>query len=145
MLFVFRSAFQDAGRIFLPEEWDVICSQQSLADYPVSWALRLMSDAWSALIVHEIAAGLSRFDMLHRRLGIGPNILSRRLKRLMESGVLTKVPYQGRPLRYEYVLTQAGRDFVPILRAIEAWGQQHHAEAGSRMGGPARDSDDEPD
>lgn len=94
----------------------------------ISRSLALVGDAWSALILRDASRGMSQFDQFRTSLGIAPNILSRRLKSLTESGVLEKRRYSERPPRDEYVLTQAGRDFIPVLAAMAEWGRQYNGE-----------------
>ncbi|WP_157217735.1 winged helix-turn-helix transcriptional regulator [Flavisphingomonas formosensis] len=93
---------------------------------PVARGLARVGDAWSMLILRDASYGLARFDQFRVSLGIAPNILTRRLKALTDDGLLEKRRYSERPPRDEYVLTAAGRDFLPILYAIGAWGARHH-------------------
>ena len=83
-----------------------------------------VGDWWSPLIVRDLFLGLARFDELVEDLGISRNLLTRRLKALAENGVIERAAYQGRPPRYEYRLTEAGRDLVPALLALTAWGDR---------------------
>jgi DNA-binding HxlR family transcriptional regulator len=92
---------------------------------PVARALARTGDCWSFLILREATIGITRFDEFRTRLGIAPNILTHRLKALTANGLLEKRRYSERPLRHEYVLTEAGRDFLPVLQAIGAWGRRH--------------------
>jgi DNA-binding HxlR family transcriptional regulator len=78
------------------------------------------------LILRDAGIGVTRFDQFRAGLGIAPNILTARLKALTEAGLLEKRRYSERPPRDEYVLTQAGRDFVPILHVLGAWGARHY-------------------
>jgi DNA-binding HxlR family transcriptional regulator len=93
---------------------------------PISRALALVGDAWSALILRDASRGMTQFDQFRTSLGIAPNILSRRLKALTEAGVLEKRRYSERPPRDEYILTPAGIDFLPILAAMGEWGRRHN-------------------
>ena len=93
---------------------------------PVARGLARVGDAWSMLILRDASLGRTRFDQFRASLGIAPNILSRRLRALTEAGLLEKRRYAERPPRDEYVLTEAGRDYLPILQAIGAWGRRHH-------------------
>jgi DNA-binding HxlR family transcriptional regulator len=93
---------------------------------PIGRGLTRVGDAWSMLILRDASYGMTRFDQFRTSLGIAPNILTRRLKALTEDGLLEKSRYSERPPRDEYLLTAAGRDFLPILYAIGAWGAQHH-------------------
>ena len=77
------------------------------------------------LILRDAHAGLTRFDEFRRSLGIAPTMLTARLSALTQEGFLEKRRYSERPPRDEYVLTQAGRDFLPVLFAIGAWGRKH--------------------
>lgn len=89
-----------------------------------------MGDAWSILILRDVALGLTRFDQLRTSLRIAPNILTARLRALTEAGVLEKRRYSERPPRDEYVLTRAGQDFLPVLHVLGEWGRTHHGEGG---------------
>lgn len=86
--------------------------------------LEIMGDWWSPLIVRDVWLGLSRFDQLTEDLGISRNLLTARLAHLVKHGVLVRTPYQQRPTRYEYTLGPAGRDLVPVLQALTAWGDR---------------------
>lgn len=86
--------------------------------------LELVGDWWSPLIIRDLFLGLARFDELAADLGISRNLLTRRLASLMKSGIIERKPYQRRPVRYEYRLTEAGRDLVPALLALTAWGDR---------------------
>jgi DNA-binding HxlR family transcriptional regulator len=97
---------------------------------PIGRAVDVLGDRWSLLILRNATVGVTRFDQFRAGLGIADNILSNRLNRLVESGLLTKVPYrdEGRT-RHEYRLTNAGADLLPILHALAQWGQQHTSPA----------------
>ena len=92
---------------------------------PISRSLALVGDAWSLLILRDAHAGLTRFDQFRKSLGIAPTILTRRLARLTEGGVLEKRLYSEHPPREEYLLTAAGQDLLPVLSLFGAWGLQH--------------------
>lgn len=86
------------------------------------------------MVLRDVDRGLTRFDQIRASLGIAPNILSSRLAALTTAGLIEKRCYSERPPRHDYVLTEAGRDFMPILAAIGAWGAKHNgAGAISRM------------
>ena len=93
---------------------------------PVDRGLMRVGDRWSMLVLRDVERGLTRYEQLRMSLGIAPNILSRRLAALTEAGLLEKRRYSQRPPRDEYLLTDAGRDFLPILVAIGAWGKKHN-------------------
>src|SRR5438270_8700986 len=77
------------------------------------------------LIMRDAHAGVTRFDEFRKSLGIAPTMLTGRLSALVDEGLLQKRRYSDRPPRDEYVLTEAGRDFLPVLFAIGAWGRKH--------------------
>jgi DNA-binding HxlR family transcriptional regulator len=83
------------------------------------------------MILRDAGSGATRFDQFRTSLGIAPNILTRRLAALTGDGLLEKRRYTERPPRDEYVLTEKGRDFLPILLALGAWGAKHHGEGGT--------------
>lgn len=93
---------------------------------PVARGLARVGDVWSMLILRNASAGQTRFDQFRTSLDIAPNILSRRLKALTDDGLLGKRRYSARPPRDEYVLTPAGRDFLPVLLVIGEWARRHH-------------------
>lgn len=93
---------------------------------PVDRGLTRIGDRWSMLVLRDIDRGLTRYEQLRTSLGIAPNILARRLAALTEAGLLEKKRYSQRPPRDEYLLTDAGRDFLPILLAIGAWGRKYN-------------------
>ena len=97
---------------------------------PIARSLERVGEWWSILILRDAFHGLSRFDEFQQSLGIAPNMLTRRLKALVEAGLLERRRYSERPPRDEYVLTQAGRDFRPVLWALLAWGNKHFAPEG---------------
>ena len=99
---------------------------------PIARSLACMGDAWSMLILRDAAFGLTRFDQFRTSLGIAPSILTRRLAMLTEEELLEKRRYSERPPRDEYVLTDAGRDFIPVLVMIGAWGQKHRGTGMTR-------------
>lgn len=102
-----------------------------------------MGDTWSVLILRDASRGMTQFDQFRTSLGIAPNILSRRLKALTEAGVLAKRRYSERPPRDEYVLTQAGREFLPIMAALGEWGRRHNGD-GAAMSYMVDDETGEP-
>ncbi|GGP42875.1 winged helix-turn-helix transcriptional regulator [Streptomyces melanogenes] len=88
----------------------------------IAQALDVVGDWWTLLIVRDAARGVHRFDALQRELGMSRKVLAERLKLLVETGVLTREPYQERPVRYEYRLTPRGRALLPVLIALQDWG-----------------------
>jgi DNA-binding HxlR family transcriptional regulator len=96
----------------------------------IARSLERVGEWWSILILRDALFGLRRFDEFEQSLGIAPNMLTRRLKGLVEGGLLERRPYQERPRRYEYVPTEAGEDFRPVLWSLMAWGNRHFAPEG---------------
>lgn len=84
----------------------------------------VLGDHWNVLLIRQACLGTRRFDDFQAELGIGRNILTQRLTRLVDEGILTRVEYQQNPPRYEYRLTDRGRDAYPILAAMAAWGDR---------------------
>jgi len=95
------------------------------ATCPIARSVAFAGDAWSLLILRDASLGLTRFDEFRKSLNIAPTILTRRLATLTEEGLLEKRRYSERPPREEYLLTAAGRDFLPVLFMISAWGRRH--------------------
>ena len=102
-------------------------------DCPIARSLERVGEWWSILILRDAFAGVSRFDEFETSLGIAPNMLARRLKALTKAGMLRKRRYSARPARYEYVLTDRGRDFRPVLLALLAYGNRHFAPEGASV------------
>ena len=92
---------------------------------PIARGLEHVGEWWSILILRDAFRGLSRFDEFSESLGIAPNMLTRRLTALVEAGLLERRQYNERPPRDEYVLTERGRDFRPVLLAMMAFGNKH--------------------
>jgi len=97
---------------------------------PIARSLERVGEWWSILILRDAFHGLTRFDEFQKSLDIAPNILTRRLNGLVESGLLERRRYSKHPPRYEYILTPRGRDFRPVLIALLAWGNKHFATEG---------------
>jgi DNA-binding HxlR family transcriptional regulator len=104
-----------------------------LMQCPIARSLERVGEWWSILILRDAFLGLSRFDEFEESLGIAPNMLTRRLKGLVESGLLEKRRYLDRPPRFEYVLTDRGRDFRPVLWTLLSWGNRHFAPEGASV------------
>ena len=97
---------------------------------PIARSLERVGEWWSILILRDAFRGLTRFDQFQKSLDIAPNMLTRRLNALVESGLLERRAYSEHPPRHEYVLTERGRDFRPVLWALLAWGNRHFAPEG---------------
>ena len=96
----------------------------------VAQCLEVVGEWWSLLIVRDAFLGVRRFDDFQARLGISRNILNQRLRKLVENGVLDRVPYQDNPPRSEYRLTDKGRDLWHVLTAMRQWGDRWAAPDG---------------
>jgi DNA-binding HxlR family transcriptional regulator len=100
---------------------------------PIARSLERVGEWWSILILRDAFHGLTRFDQFQKSLDIAPNMLTRRLNALVESGLLERRRYNERPPRDEYVLTERGRDFRPVLWALLSWGNKHFAPEGKSV------------
>jgi DNA-binding HxlR family transcriptional regulator len=100
---------------------------------PIARGLDRVGEWWNIMILRDAFHGITRFDQFQKSLGIAPNILSRRLRGLVEAGLLEKIRYNDRPPRAEYVLTAIGQDFRPVLRAMFAWGNRHFMPEGTPL------------
>jgi len=94
----------------------------------ISRAMEVVGDRWSILLLREAYYGTRRFDEFQYYLGVAPNILSARLKKFVDLGMMTRVPLPAHGGRYEYVLTKKGRDFFPTYLALKKWGDDWLAE-----------------
>ena len=104
----------------------------SLSDMPcpIARSLDRVGEWWSILILRDALRGVTRFEDFRRSLGVAPNMLTRRLGALVEAGLLERRRYSEHPPRDEYVLTDRGRDFRPVLQSLLAWGNRHFAPEG---------------
>ncbi|AQA19196.1 transcriptional regulator [Halioglobus japonicus] len=100
--------------------WDDIDKQVC----SVARALSVIGERWTMLIIRDAFLGTRRFDQFQSNLGITRHRLSERLGKLVEAGVLVKVPYSERPLRHEYRLTRKGLGLYPVLMSLAAWGDE---------------------
>jgi DNA-binding HxlR family transcriptional regulator len=97
---------------------------------PIARSLDRVGEWWSILIMRDVFHGMTRFDQFQKSLGIAPNMLTRRLKSLVESGLLQRRLYSEHPPRYEYIATDLGRDFRPVLWTLISWGNKHFSPEG---------------
>ncbi len=91
-------------------------------DCGVAQAVGVLGDAWSVLVLRDVARGHTRFGSLLAGTGISRKVLSLRLAALVEADVLTRVDYQDHPPRADYLLTDRGRAVLPVLAALQEWG-----------------------
>jgi DNA-binding HxlR family transcriptional regulator len=107
----------------LDRNYDMDCS--------IARTLELIGERWTLLVIRDLFLGRRRFDAIQESLGIARNVLSARLRRLMDEGLVEKRLYRERPPRYEYFLTEKGLDLWPVLVALLGFGDRHLAgEAG---------------
>jgi DNA-binding HxlR family transcriptional regulator len=94
---------------------------------PVARSLDVIGDRWMILILRDLVRdGPRKFQDFERSLRrISPNTLSMRLKRLEDAGIVTRQFYEQHPPRAEYVLTEAGEELRPVLKALLTWGERH--------------------
>jgi DNA-binding HxlR family transcriptional regulator len=89
---------------------------------PIVRTALLIGDEWVLLVIRALFRGSQRFDDLQKQTGAATNILTNRLNRLIEGGIVSKVPYQDRPVRYKYELTQTGYGLFPVLMELMRFG-----------------------
>ena len=93
-------------------------------DCPIARTVDLLGDWWTPMVLRASFLGARRFEQFTEQLGIPRNILTERLGRLVEQGVMVKVPYQERPVRHEYKLTAKGAGLYNVLVAMQQWGNE---------------------
>jgi DNA-binding HxlR family transcriptional regulator len=96
---------------------DQICS--------IARALEVLGERWTILVVRDAMLGVKRFEDFQSSLGVARNVLTDRLRRLVDAGVLRRVPYQERPQRFEYQLTKMGVELAVPIVALMHWGDKH--------------------
>ena len=101
--------------------WDELSS----ARCSIARTVSVIGDRWTLLILRDCFLQVRRFDDFQARLGVTRHVLADRLKALWAQGVLDKVPYQTRPVRYEYRLTEKGRALHPVLMSLVHWGDEY--------------------
>ena len=99
----------------------------------IARTLEIVGERWTLLIIRDVFLGLRRFDQLQESLGVARNVLTDRLNRLVEEGILERVQYSERPLRFEYRLTKKGRELNVALTALRQWGDAHLSEKPPRL------------
>ena len=90
----------------------------------VTRTLELIGDSWTLLIIRDAFLGVTRFDEFQRHLGVARNVLSARIKRLVDAEIMQRSIYVQRPARYEYLLTQRGKDLLPVIVTLRQWGDK---------------------
>ena len=102
-------------------------------DCSIARALEVVGERWTLLIIRDAFLGLRRFDQFQESLGIARNVLTDRLGRLVEEGILRRVRYSERPERYEYRLTRKGGDLAIALTGLRQWGDKYLSEKPPRI------------
>ena len=102
-------------------------------DCSIARALEVVGERWTLLIIRDVFNGLRRFDQFQENLGIARNVLTDRLNRLVEEGILERVPYSERPARYEYRLTRKGGDLRIALAGLRQWGDAYLSDEPPRI------------
>jgi DNA-binding HxlR family transcriptional regulator len=92
---------------------------------PVARGLSVIGDRWTLLVLRDCFLGVRRFEPMQERLGITRHVLADRLRKVEAAGVLRRDPYQHRPLRYEYRLTERGKALYPLLVTLIKWANVH--------------------
>jgi DNA-binding HxlR family transcriptional regulator len=122
----------------LGREYDQVCS--------IARTLEVLGERWTLLIIRDVFSRRRRFDQIQENLGIARNVLSARLEWLVAEGILERRPYQERPPRYEYFLTEKGLELWPVMVSMMHWGDRHLTDAGAPVvirhkdcGGPVDD------
>jgi len=99
----------------------------------VAHALDIVGEWWTLLVVRNLMFGQRRFEAIQADLGIARNILSDRLGTLVEHGIVERTKYQDHPERFEYTLTEKGRDLFPVIAALMAWGDRWESPQGAPL------------
>jgi DNA-binding HxlR family transcriptional regulator len=99
----------------------------------IARSLELIGDRWTLLIVRDLMLGLTRFDQFLESLGVASNVLTDRLNRLVDDGIVERVRYSERPERFEYRLTPKGRELRVVLLALMQWGDRHVSDEPPRV------------
>ena len=101
---------------------------------PIANTLDIIGDKWTLLVIRDVFAGKRTYGEFQASPeSIPTNILADRLKRLVGYGILQKIPYQQRPVRYTYQLTDKGRSLAPVIREILLWGEKNIADTAANI------------
>ncbi|MEU8802471.1 helix-turn-helix domain-containing protein [Spirillospora sp. NPDC048819] len=96
----------------------------------IARSLEVIGDRWTLLVIRSAFEGVRRFDDFQDALGVARNVLTDRLNRLCDEGIMRRVPYQERPERHEYRLTRKGVELWPAMMTLLMWGDRHYAPEG---------------
>jgi len=91
---------------------------------PVARAIGRVGDAWTLMVLRELFLGARRFEEIRGHTGMSPQLLTRRLRELTETGIVARRLYQDRPRRFEFELTEKGADLWPVVVALNSWGER---------------------
>lgn len=97
----------------------------------IARSLEVVGDRWTLLVIRSAFEGVRRFDDFQDVLGVARNVLTDRLNRLCDEGIMRRVPYQERPERHEYRLTRKGVELWPAMMTLLMWGDRHYAPEGA--------------
>src|SRR5262245_10719839 len=106
----------------------------------VASAMGLLGDAWTVLVLRDVARGCTRFEQLLAESGVSRKVLAARLRALEDADVLVRVAYQEHPVRHDYLLTDRGRALLPVLAALQEWGDTWLLGDGTSSATAAADS-----
>jgi len=101
------------------------------SECPIARTTDLIGDWWTPIVMREAFLGRRRFEHFQRALGVSRGVLTQRLNRLVDEGLLERRAYEERPPRFEYLLTEKGRSFYPVLAAMWRWGSDWLWEEGA--------------
>lgn len=93
-------------------------------DCSIARSVDILGDWWTPMVIRSALLGARRFEQFTDALGIPRNVLTERLNRLVDEGIMTKVEYQDRPVRYEYRLTEKGVGLYPVIVSLLEWGNR---------------------
>jgi DNA-binding HxlR family transcriptional regulator len=91
---------------------------------PVARTIAQIGDAWTLMVMRELFLGVRRYEEIRVHTGMSPQLLSRRLRKLVGAGIVARRQYQDRPPRFEFVLAEKGLDLWPVIVALRGWGER---------------------
>jgi DNA-binding HxlR family transcriptional regulator len=94
----------------------------------IARSLEVVGERWTVLVLRSILLGHTRFDDIQADLGITRSVLTARLRRLEEEGVIERRAYQTRPERFDHLLTEKGLELWPVIDGLRRWGDRHYPE-----------------
>jgi DNA-binding HxlR family transcriptional regulator len=119
----------ERARLGAKEEQEMLPRTYENQVCSVARALEVLGDRWTLLVLRDAFRRVRRFEDFQRSLGVARNVLTDRLNRLVDEGIMRRVPYQERPVRFEYRLTEKGRELWPVMMTLMQWGDRHYTEA----------------